>query len=255
MTYILRKMKHVLVAILLVAVMTSCYNDKSVRHLEYAPNMYNSLPLEPYSQTEYWETNIGGNYPAVPKSDYDNQEEIPGFVNGTSAQKPVAGTVPRGTSWYYQEDFTPYQYPDSEQYRIIAGTTVFSPLNDSAMNATDYNCSTENHDKGKELYEIFCVMCHGAQGKGQGILVQKEVFLGVPSYWDAGYYDMPVGRMFHSITYGKGVMGGYGSQLTPKERWQVICYIQEFQEQGAAQAASATASAAPSGQTSDDQAG
>lgn len=251
MTYLIKTSKSVLIAILLVIVMTSCYNDKSVRNIEYAPNMYNSLPLEPYSQTEYWETNIGGNYHAVPKSDMDDLKEIPGFEYGISAQKPVEGTIPRGTSWYYQEDFTPYQYPDSEKYRIIAGTTVFSPL-DGTANANEYNCTAENHDKGKELYEIFCVMCHGGNGKGQGILMQKGVFAGVPSYWDAGYYDMPVGRMYHSITYGKGVMGGYGSQLTPKERWQVICYIQEFQEKGAAQAAK-TASANTS--TTDDQAG
>jgi hypothetical protein len=45
--------------------------------------------------------------------------------------------------------------------------------------------------------------------------------------------------MFHSITWGKNSMGSYAAQITPQQRWEVICYIQEFQEKGQAAAAPA----------------
>jgi hypothetical protein len=41
--------------------------------------------------------------------------------------------------------------------------------------------------------------------------------------------NMPVGQMFYSITYGKGAMGSYASQLNSTQRWMVIHYIKSKQ--------------------------
>jgi SNF family Na+-dependent transporter len=46
---------------------------------------------------------------------------------------------------------------------------------------------------------------------------------------DAKYESMPAGQMFYSITFGKNLMGSYASQLTAKQRWQVITYIKSKQ--------------------------
>jgi mono/diheme cytochrome c family protein len=44
--------------------------------------------------------------------------------------------------------------------------------------------------------------------------------------------------MFHSITYGKGVMGSYASQVTRAQRWMIIKYIRtELQKSTTAKAA------------------
>ena len=40
---------------------------------------------------------------------------------------------------------------------------------------------------------------------------------------------MTDGTMFHSITYGKGVMGSYASQVNRKQRWQLVKYIRTLQ--------------------------
>jgi hypothetical protein len=42
---------------------------------------------------------------------------------------------------------------------------------------------------------------------------------------------MPEGKMFHSITYGRNIMGSYASQLNPEERWKVIMFVQTLQKQ------------------------
>lgn len=200
--------------------MNSCYfgyNDKSKRNKEFAPNMYTSYPPEPYSQE-------------VREDDSSPMNKV--FANGLSAQLAPEGTVPRtDLTWYNGEEYEPFHYENNVEAYDSAGQFVTSPIDDSTTNAVAYNCTTESFQKGKEIYEIFCVMCHGANGKGQGNLVTSGAFAAVPAYNDAAHRDLPVGKMYFSITYGKGVMGSYASQLTPKERWQVICYIQEFQKQ------------------------
>ena len=45
--------------------------------------------------------------------------------------------------------------------------------------------------------------------------------------------DLPVGRMFHSITYGLNYMGSHASQLTAEDRWKVILYVQTLQNASA----------------------
>ncbi len=56
------------------------------------------------------------------------------------------------------------------------------------------------------------------------------------------YVKMPVGTMFHSVTYGKNNMGSYASQLTRKQRWMVIQYVKHHQLEVAGGKASANGS-------------
>lgn len=211
--------------------LTGCYNDKSVRNIEYSPNMYNSLPLEPYSQTVY-STNTGGNYLAIPEGldtvRYFSEKN--GFESKTSAQTSPAGTVPRGESWYREEAYVPYHLENTfEGYE--ASTAILSPLFDPAINDDGLNCTEATFQRGKATYEIFCMVCHGPNGKGQGSLVKKEAYAPPPAYNSASLKELPAGKMFHTLTYGKNNMGSYASQLSPLQRWEVICYIQKFQEQ------------------------
>ena len=78
-------------------------------------------------------------------------------------------------------------------------------------------------EKGKSLYGIYCVVCHGKKGDGQGDLVKREKFLGIPNYKDR---DITEGSIYHVLMYGKNLMGSHSSQLTREERWQVVNYVQ-----------------------------
>ncbi|MEM7656769.1 MAG: cytochrome c [Bacteroidota bacterium] len=229
MKFNIHNWKSLGVIVLLGLITTSCYNNKAERNIEFSPNMYNSLPLEPYSRTVYGETNYGGNYAALD----EGVDEIRYFDNGLPAQKPVEGTVPRAESWYYQEAYSPYPYGNSVEEYERAGAELTSPLNDSTTNEGGFNCTEATYQRGKETYEVFCIMCHGEKGDGNGNLVTSEVYPQVPSYYGPTLKDLPAGKMFHTLTYGKNLMGSYASQITPQERWEVICYIQEFQKQAA----------------------
>lgn len=162
--------------------------------IEYAPQMYHSIPLDPYSQIDYYAYSADGKH----------------------VREPVAGTVPRG-----KVDFV-YPFPNTNEGYEEAGKKLKNPLPPTP----------ENIAEGKKLYGYYCIHCHGEKGNGRGILVEKGKYPQVPSYYGPQLKDLPEGKMFHSITYGKNLMGSHASQLTPEERWKVILYVQQLRAQG-----------------------
>ncbi len=86
-----------------------------------------------------------------------------------------------------------------------------------------------NLAKGAELYGLYCAICHGTKGDGQGTLVKREKILGVPSYADAAR-NITVGSTYHVIYYGLNAMGSYANQLNHEERWQVSEYVMQLKQ-------------------------
>lgn len=115
----------------------------------------------------------------------------------------------------------PYEYAMTDSDYTRAGNELVNPLMASA----------ENIAEGQRLFTNMCAICHGASGNGQGTIVANGKYKAVPpSYFAEGYIDMPDGKMFHSITYGKNAMGSYAYALNKKERWQIILYINSLQD-------------------------
>ena len=135
---------------------------------------------------------------------YETYSEHDVFKGGVEAQEPAKGSIKRG--------FVPYEIPNTPEGYALAKATLKSPLDSTAI----------NQDKAKELYTVYCAICHGDKGDGKGNLVVKEKFLGVPSYKDREITD---GSIFHVITYGLNSMGSHANQLSQEERWQVADYV------------------------------
>ncbi|MFT3884235.1 MAG: cytochrome c [Flavobacteriales bacterium] len=97
-------------------------------------------------------------------------------------------------------------------------------------------------DKGKVIYGKFCVHCHGASGQGDGTVPQRSHgnFPPPPAYDGSQLKDLPEGKMFHTVTYGKGMMGSHAGQLNKEERWLVIQYVKYLQHGGKMDAAPVT---------------
>ena len=135
---------------------------------------------------------------------YETYSESNAFKNGKEGQLPVVGTVNRG--------FEPFEYENSTAGYELAKANLKSPL----------DSLSRNPEKGKELFEIYCATCHGNAGNGKGKLVEREKFLGVPSYKDRVITE---GSIFHVITYGLNSMGSHANQLSAQERWLVTDYV------------------------------
>jgi mono/diheme cytochrome c family protein len=109
-----------------------------------------------------------------------------------------------------------------------------NPLKSASLAA---EMSIKYEDLGQQKYEINCAICHGTKGDGYGALVEKRGDLLLkkpPSLLDDSYKKYSDGRMYYVITYGWGLMGNYGTQITDEnERWAVVNYIRELQKLGA----------------------
>ena len=123
---------------------------------------------------------------------------------------PVKGTIARG--------YMPYMYGNDTAGYANAGRYLRNPLNRNEANLKH----------GEELYGKFCVHCHGAAGQGDG-LVGGKLPGAPPSYTSAALKALPEGKIFHSITYGKGLMGAHSPMLTQEERWKLVLYVQKLQ--------------------------
>ncbi|PIF32788.1 quinol:cytochrome c oxidoreductase monoheme cytochrome subunit [Flavobacterium sp. 9] len=141
---------------------------------------------------------------------YETYSEAKIFKGGKEGQLPAAGSINRG--------FEPYEYENSTAGYELAKANLKSPLTEEERNS----------GKGKELFEIYCISCHGATGNGKGKLVEREKFLGVPNYKDR---EITEGSIFHVETYGLNAMGSHANQLSAHERWLVADYVLKLRSQ------------------------
>ena len=132
--------------------------------------------------------------------------------NGITLQHPVAGTIARG--------YHPFHYAKGDAEGARAGRELTNPFHQDDAAALD---------KGKVLYETYCFVCHGSEGKGDGPIASK-----IPpptSYKSERVMGFLPGRIFHVITLGSNKMPSYAAQLSPEDRWLIITYIREKLQQ------------------------
>jgi mono/diheme cytochrome c family protein len=82
-----------------------------------------------------------------------------------------------------------------------------------------------NLSKGKDLYGIFCVPCHGVSGKGDGPVGKKYVPTPADLHAGSPVSGLPDGALFVFISSGAGGMPAFRADLTPDERWHVVVYL------------------------------
>lgn len=126
-----------------------------------------------------------------------------------NAMIPVKGTVARG--------YLPYAYPNTPEGYEQAGLNLRNPI----------ALTPEVEKEGEVLFSKFCIHCHGATGAGDGKVGQK--LPGPPPAYNGPLKNLPEGKIFHSITYGKGAMGNHASILNTEERWKLVHYVQKLQ--------------------------
>ena len=171
--------------------------------------------------------------------DMDQQDKLKAqkpsdfFADGQGDRLPVAQTFPRGFN------------PDGEtsiggipEYEFSGGTGYYH-----SGHVGDYfgsgmpgelqltaESAAELIRRGEERYGIYCAVCHGASGDGLGITANYGVpgiaNLQLPAFNTETYPD---GRLFNTITNGKGMMSGYGYNIPVRDRWAIIAYVRTLQ--------------------------
>ena len=141
---------------------------------------------------------------------YEDYSINPVFKNGMTEQLPVEGTVARGKMSYVFE-----KTADGQK---LAGEQLVNPFKTDA----------EILKIGARQYGIYCIICHGSTGKGNGTLFESGKFTAQPTnLTEERIVDLPEGEIYHIITKGSvsGLMGAHASQIKSENRWKIIKFI------------------------------
>ncbi len=200
------------------AAFTACADKRSPGRA-YMPDMTYSRAYETYSETET----------RLRNSSVVNEGGPVPFYNS----RPVKGTIARGDAGNYTQPNDLNGYTNS--------VNVKSPLDPATINLKE----------AERLYLVNCGICHGTKLDGNGPLYNdgNGPYTAKPAtlVGDPVQEAMPEGRIFHVVTYGKGAMGSYASQLTTKQRWMVVAYVKGKQTKGKPAGAATDSTAAPAG--------
>lgn len=158
-------------------------------------------------------------FAANPESQAKSPETPDGkpiFANGRAMQDPPKGTIPRG--------YEPLHFSSDAAGRDDAGAKLKNP-----QEANETNLA-----RGKVAFVTWCAPCHGPGGAGDGPVAKKGI-PGFPIHTKDGNAGdkMPDGHIFHIISYGRGVMPSYASQIGPADRWNIITYLRQLQADNA----------------------
>jgi len=208
----MRIVPNIVIGLSATVFLASCGAGGDNQGLEYAPNMYHSVPYEPYTQVVdedagRWLTSI--DYPDG-HAEFFNSNKLNGPFLINLREAP-ANTVSRN-----KHGWLPYRIgKDSLE---LASRVMKNPLDSTAAMVSE----------GKVLYEMYCDHCHGPKGAGDGKVADK--YNGVPNYKSDALKDITEGHIFHVITYGKNLMWAHGSQIGPEDRWKIASYVKTLQK-------------------------
>jgi len=203
-------------ATLAVFALASCGHPDSPG-LEYFPDMYRSPSVEAYVD-----------YGQDPYYFGDSLVEAQRMTQ--QARLPVPGTIAFSADASRAAYNFPYPYPNTTEGYDAAGLSLKSPL----------PMTQENVDKGKVIYVKMCLHCHGGSGAGDGPVVTIGGHA-PPTAYNGPLKSLPEGKIFHTVTYGKGMMGSHAGQLNKEERWLVTRFVQYLQNDGKLTASATTA--------------
>ena len=149
---------------------------------------------------------------------YQAQQENTIFADGRAERPDVPGTVAVG------------ELRDDDHLYIGKENGVWARTFPPAIEPT-----TENIERGKERYGIYCAPCHGLSGNGDGPIATRATNLSEgtwipPTNLHQDYLRfMPVGQLFDAASNGVRNMAGYGQLIPTEDRWTIIMYLRALQ--------------------------
>ena len=120
-------------------------------------------------------------------------------------------------------------WPDGAAARPLpAGTVAQGDGSLAAEAATPPPASDALLERGRERFDIYCALCHGLSGDGDGVIVAHG-FPRPPSYHIDRLLAAPPAHFYDVITEGYGVMYSYADRVDPHDRWAIAAYIRALQ--------------------------
>ncbi|HEB60849.1 MAG TPA: cytochrome c [Phycisphaeraceae bacterium] len=152
------------------------------------------------------------------------QAEYDLFADNRGMRPEIPGTVARGDL-----------RADDHFYRGIV------TVNGKEQWASDFPAQVKLNERflrlGREKFNIYCSVCHGFAGDGDGVIAKRAIRLKAGTWgWvpptslhEETVVERENGHIFNTITNGIRTMPAYGAQIEPMERWAIVAYVRALQ--------------------------
>lgn len=131
---------------------------------------------------------------------YNAFEANPNFADGATLRTPAPGTIPRG--------LPPVVFTDD-------ATALVNPFSSEDRRALE---------RGALVFANFCAPCHGASGRGEGLVV-KHGFPPPPPLSGDKTQRKTDTQLFQVVTNGQNTMPPYASLISRDDRWKVVLHV------------------------------
>ncbi len=145
---------------------------------------------------------------------YEPLEATDFFGDRRSARPLIEGTVAQGQ----------LKLDD----HLYLGIEEVEPGEFTQAKSYPFEITADDLARGKERFEIYCSVCHGLSGNGNGMVVRRG-YKWAPSFHSEKLRGMPPGYFFGVISNGYGDMQSYAHQVPVEDRWRITAYIQTLQ--------------------------
>jgi len=159
---------------------------------------------------------------------YREQTSSEVFADGRADRLPIDGTVARGQldeDDHYYRGYSRTPDPATGKDQI----TFFDTLPSQVV------LSPALLDRGQQRFNIYCAVCHGRDGYGNGPInaraVERQEAKWIPpaNLQSDAVRNRPDGHLFNTITNGIRNMAGYGAQIPTQDRWAIVAYLRALQ--------------------------
>lgn len=184
---------------------------------------------------------------------YKAQASVAGFGDTRAMRPRIEGTVAQGELQGSDHLYRGFK-TNADGQAVDAGGNVIDLKNDADhlkklqwFNSYPEAVTVDKNfvKRGQEMFNIYCAVCHGLSGDGNGLVHQfimqkKQYAIGGEPYspdWPQPQNlhiptvrEQELGQIYNTIVHGKGNMRGYKTQVGVKDRWAIVAYIKALHE-------------------------
>ena len=157
------------------------------------------------------------------------------YKDGTGSRPLVDGTVPRGylrddPAFFFGKKLNASDLNKEQQYQRSQQPGNSANAFPDDVETIPMPLTMDDMKRGQDRFNIYCSVCHGMTGYGDGIVARRGFNKPSPaSYHQERLQNAPVGHFFDVMTNGWGAMPSYASQVSVEDRWRIAAYIRALQ--------------------------
>lgn len=156
------------------------------------------------------------------------------LVIGAAACDDQIKRVPWFETMYRQPSVETYEQPMllPPEGAVPLGAEADTPLteSDTLSNPLAGEMDDAVLERGRILYQSYCVMCHGETGEGDGPVVGENRLPALPTLdlTSERARALTDGYIWGMIANGRGVMPSY-HRIPSDDRWYIVNYVRQLQ--------------------------